>query len=133
VVSPFLESVYLPSVSSTNPAFLSSRRPLLTRNNGCPVLPATSSGVNAPPLSDFSVAIPLEVGLPSGDTQGILSALGQFLGADVPVFAVVAFFESFLCLLNGGRWWDNNWVAWFPVGGGSYFVLVCCLQGVYQP
>jgi hypothetical protein len=101
VVSPFLESVYLPSVSSTNPAFLSSRRPLLTRNSGCPVFAETSSGVNAPSLSAFSVVIPLEVGFPSGDTQGMLSALGEFLGAEVPVFAVVAFFDSFFCLFNG--------------------------------
>jgi len=32
---------------------------------------AISLGDNAPSFNDFSRAIPLDVGLPSGDTQGI--------------------------------------------------------------
>jgi hypothetical protein len=109
--SPFLVSSYLFSFSCTNPAFVSSRSPLLTRNKGCPVLPATSSGDSAPSFSEASVAFPVEVGFPSGDTQGMFSALWKFLLAQVPVFAVITFFESFLCLLYGCGRWNDDWFA----------------------
>ena len=79
------------------------------------------------------MVMPLVVGFPSGDTQGMLSTLGEFFGAEVPVFAVVALFEPFLCLFYSDWRGNDHGVAWFPVGGGSYFVFVCCLQGIYQP
>lgn len=90
-VCPISESAYFPASSFTNPAFLSSRRPLLTRNSVCPVLAATSSGVNSASFNAFKVVIPV-VGFPSGDTQGILLSFWDFFGAQIPVFAGVAFF-----------------------------------------
>jgi len=49
---------------------MSSLRPLLTLNKGCPVISATALGVEAPLFKADNVAIPLFVGFPSGDTQG---------------------------------------------------------------
>ncbi len=128
--APFFESMYLSAASSTKPAFLSSRKPLRTLNRGWPVLLAASSGVNAPSLSDLSVAIPDVVGFPSAEIHGILSGLGEFFLAKIPVFAFITFFEAFFGLLSGGGCGNNDGFAWFPVRWCSYFVFVGCLQGI---
>jgi hypothetical protein len=132
-VFPVSERPYLSPVSSTNPAFLSSRRPLLTRNNGWPVLLVISSGDNVPFFKALNTAIPVDVGFPSGDTQGIKSALWEFLHAEVPVFALVTFFKPLFCLLSCCRRRNHDWIPRIPVGRCGHLVFVSRLQGIYQP
>jgi hypothetical protein len=69
--SAFGVSLYVWSICSTSSALTSSLSPLLTLNKGCPVCSETVFGVKAPFFMADSVAIPLLVGFPSGDTQGI--------------------------------------------------------------
>jgi hypothetical protein len=81
-----------------------------------------SRGDSAPHFSEWRKVFPIVVGSPSGETHDMtISSLSEVLRAEVPVLAVVAFFEPFLGLLSGGGGRHDHRVTGVPVRRRGHF------------